>query len=446
MARINISSNSFKSRKNNLRKIIKLDQNPCFYETSKYVFAFAQIFAVMPLTGLWTKSHDLNGLKFKWMSFNTIYSIFCIISIGAMCVIAASSTVAQYGLKIGKISPLVFYVVNWFSLIQFLFLAVKWPSIMLYWKKVENNLPKCKKRAFIGHSIKFFAIFVICFSFVEHSMSIFSNLINVLHCPQEHSITEAFFRSHMGFIFNIIDYNLFLALFSKWMNIISTFTWSFMDLFIIMIALGLSNMFRRLNDFIFRQDYTLMDEDFWAEQRRSYRKICDLISEVDNATSTITLISFTNNLFFICLQLLNSLIFFPLNSSQMPRMYEIYFWFSLSFLITRTCLIIITCSFINEESRKPLLIFRKIPSTKWCLEVKRFFTEIATSNIGLTGKRYFRVTRGLLLSITGTIITYELILFNFNQDEDQKIEDCVWQSAVGTIWSGNETSPVGQGQ
>lgn len=203
---------------------------------------------------------------------------------------------------------MVFYVVNWFILIQFLCLAKKWPKLMMYWKSVEDSLPKKMEAPRIVHSIQFFAIFVLCFSLVEHAMSIISNLVNVIQCPHEHSLTEAFFRSHLGFIFNKIPYNFYLAIFSKWLNIISTFTWSFMDLFIIMIAIGLSNMFRRLNDFLLRQDLWDKEEAFWAEQRKSYRKICDLIVEVDHSISTLTLISFSNNLFFICLQLLNSLL------------------------------------------------------------------------------------------------------------------------------------------
>lgn len=191
---------------------------------------------------------------------------------------------------------------------QFLCLAKKWPDLMLYWKSVEDSLPKSERKPCITHSVQFYAVFVLFLSFLEHTLSIVSNLVNVMSCPQEHTMTEAFWRSHMGFIFNIIDYNLYLALFSKWMNIISTFTWSFMDLFIAMIATGLSNMFRRLNDFLLVQEVRDKKEAFWAEQRRSYRNICDLIAEVDETISTLTLISFSNNVFFICLQLLNSLL------------------------------------------------------------------------------------------------------------------------------------------
>lgn len=326
MARLSIVTESIKSSKKTLRKIM-VNQNSSFYESTRYILITAQAFAVMPLNGLCYKGMKgkLDQLTFRWGSINTIYSICCILSIGSMCIIAAKSSYEQGGLKIGKIcetlsrlffynitsfnllAPLIFYVVNLIILLQFFSLAKKWPALMFYWKSIEDSLPKSTKRPRIVHNIHFFAIFVLCFSFIEHTMSIMSNLVNVMQCPQQHSITEAFFRSHMGFIFNIIDYNLYLALFSKWMNIISTFTWSFMDLFIIMIALGLSNMFRRLNGFLLKQDMFDKGEAFWAEQRKSYRKVCDLIEKVDHTISTLTLISFSNNLFFICLQLLNSL-------------------------------------------------------------------------------------------------------------------------------------------
>lgn len=37
------------------------------------------------------------------------------------------------------------------------------------------------------------------------------------------------------------------AIFSKWLVIVVTFSWSFMDLFVIIISLGLTSLFKRLN-------------------------------------------------------------------------------------------------------------------------------------------------------------------------------------------------------
>lgn len=104
MGRLSIIKESIKSSKNSLSKVIT-DQNPSFYESSRYIFITAQAFAVMPLSGLCQKGKKdkLDQLTFRWGSLNTIYSVCCILSVGSMCLIAAKSTFKEGVLKIGKI-------------------------------------------------------------------------------------------------------------------------------------------------------------------------------------------------------------------------------------------------------------------------------------------------------------------------------------------------------
>lgn len=46
-----------------------------------------------------------------------------------------------------------------------------------------------------------------------------------------------------------------------------------------------------------------------------------------------------------------------------------YFWFSLIYLIIRTLAVSLFSAEINDESKKPVEIFRAIPRESWCLEV-----------------------------------------------------------------------------
>lgn len=46
-----------------------------------------------------------------------------------------------------------------------------------------------------------------------------------------------------------------------------------------------------------------------------------------------------------------------------------YFWFSLIYLIIRTLAVSLYSAEINDESKKPVEIFRAIPRESWCLEV-----------------------------------------------------------------------------
>lgn len=86
---------------------------------------------------------------------------------------------------------------------------------------------------------------------------------------------------------------------------------------------------------------------------------------------------------------------------------------------------------INEESRKPAKILRSIPSSGFCSEVSmrrksikqklffiliqanRFLEEVTHSKICLTGMKFFSLTRSLIISVAGTIVTYEIVLIQF---------------------------------
>lgn len=46
-----------------------------------------------------------------------------------------------------------------------------------------------------------------------------------------------------------------------------------------------------------------------------------------------------------------------------------YFWYTLIFLLGRTFILALYAAEINEESKKPLTIFRKIKREYWCPEV-----------------------------------------------------------------------------
>lgn len=75
---------------------------------------------------------------------------------------------------------------------------------------------------------------------------------------------------------------------------------------------------------------------------------------------------------------------------------------------------------IYDESKKPIDVLRAAPI--WCTEVRRYSEHVVNDTIALTGMRFFYLTRNLILSVTGTIITYELVLIQFHGNEDQPIK------------------------
>lgn len=106
---------------------------------------------------------------------------------------------------------------------------------------------------------------------------------------------------------------------------------------------------------------------------------------VDANLAPIILLSCTNNLYFICFQLLNifkyeiqmlniykltATIVFYIYSSMPFLINYLYFWYSLLYLIGRTTCAFLCAASIHDASRKPLDFFRHTSSSGWCQEVK----------------------------------------------------------------------------
>ncbi len=57
-------------------------------------------------------------------------------------------------------------------------------------------------------------------------------------------------------------------------------------------------------------------------------------------------------------------------------------------------------------------------------QVKRFCDEVTTDTVALSGMKFFFLTRKLVLSVAGTIITYELVLIQFRKISDVVSDGC----------------------
>lgn len=147
--------------------------------------------------------------------------------------------------------------------------------------------------------------------------------------------------------------------------------------------------------------------------RTRYTKSCNLVAVVDKNITRIILLSFSNNLFMICQQLFKSL-------RTLPTAYRmVYFWYSLIFLILRTFAVSLFAARIHDESKKPIKILRAIPSSSWNTEAKRLFDDVLFNTVTLSGMEFFFLTRKLILRMAGTIVTYELVLMQFNRAQNE---------------------------
>lgn len=194
-----------------------------------------------------------------------------------------------------------------------------------------------------------------------------------------------------------------------------------MDTFIIVTSIGLATRFKQINqrleeiknevksigiceDTFCNKNFQFqpMDESLWADIRHHYVQLCELVEVVDKNLAVIILLCCSNNLYFICFQLLNifkwvhfswyhkrwwiykppslctslKIVFLNLHAffcSKMPHMINfLYFWYSLLYLLGRTIAVFLAASMINDSAKYPVKYVRQRQTCEWCSEVNYF--------------------------------------------------------------------------
>ncbi|XP_017127825.2 uncharacterized protein LOC108146358 [Drosophila elegans] len=363
----------------------------------------------MPVRGIGSKFAD--DLTFTWFGIRTYYALVTILCFGITSGYLVAY-VTNVSFDFDSVETLVFYLSIFLISFSFLQLARKWPKIAQEWQLVEAKLPPLKfpkESKSLAQQIKIITFVATTCSLVEHIMSMLSMGYYVNDCPRfpGHPI-DSFLYLNFSSVFYFMDYTHFLGLLGKVVNVLSTFAWNFNDIFVMAVSVALAARFRQLNDYMMREARLPTSVDHWMQCRINFRNLCKLCEEVDDAISLITLLCFSNNLYFICGKILKSM------QAKPSIMHTLYFWFSLAYLLGRTLILLLYSSSINDESKRPLVIFRLVPREYWCDELKRFSEEVQMDNVALTGMKFFRLTRGVVISVAGTIVTYELILLQFN--------------------------------
>lgn len=80
-----------------------------------------------------------------------------------------------------------------------------------------------------------------------------------------------------------------------------------MDVFIIVVSVGVASRFNQITYNLELHRGMIMPEVFWAFYRIRYQRLVQLLRATDLVLGNLILLSFSNNLYFVCIQLLNSM-------------------------------------------------------------------------------------------------------------------------------------------
>ncbi|XP_063972237.1 gustatory receptor for sugar taste 64f-like isoform X3 [Diachasmimorpha longicaudata] len=377
----------------------------------KPIINLAQCFAVFPVNGVNTP--DSSHLKFTWRSLKILYSmivlVLSVIMTGASIHRILSSTFTS-----PKMTTLVFFGASCVTNVLFLRLAMRWPGIAAKWEKIERELATRHRRTSKYNLVaryKIITVTVMAIALIEHALSLVSGYLSASECAQlqgDPDVLGVYFKTQFPQVFNKTVYSIWKGLMVQGINVLTTFSWNFLDLFLILMSTALTYHFGLLNARLNSIKDKTMPEWWWSEARTDYNRLASLTRQVDSDISGLILLSFGINLYFICMQLMYSF-------NRVPNVIRtIYFGFSFGAVIARTAAVSLSAASVHDESLLPAPVLYSVSSSSYSTEVVRFLSQVTTDTIGLTGMKFFSITRSLVLTVAGTIITYELVLVQFN--------------------------------
>ncbi|XP_051167190.1 gustatory receptor for sugar taste 64f-like isoform X7 [Leptopilina boulardi] len=394
---------------NNQRKIFNSDS---FIVAIRPIIVLAQCFALLPVDG--TNTTDAREIKFTWKSLKVFY---CFVATIGTAVLTGFSIhgVATSTITSKKTTNVVFFATTGVTTLLLLKLARKWPEFSVTWQNMEQELSMRRNRRISKYSLaakfKIITFIIMMLAALEHTLSILSGYVSAVECTALKNDTDimiAYFTYHYPQILKSSTFTIWQGILVQFVNILSTFSWNFIDLFLILISIAATDQFRQLNSRLYAIRGKAMPEWWWAEARIDFNRLSTMTRYIDSHISDIVLLSFSTNLYFICIQLLHS--FNPMRNAVQTT----YFCFSFGFLLVRTAAVSLFAAGVHDESVLAAPILYSVSTSNYSPEVDRFLTQVTTDNISFTGMKFFSITRGLVLTVAGTIVTYELVLVQFN--------------------------------
>ncbi|KAE9535846.1 hypothetical protein AGLY_007747 [Aphis glycines] len=370
------------------------------------VLILAQICALLPVQGI--RGKNTSYLVFNWFSW-TVFYVFIVIAASLLILSFSLIKIYMTGLTYYSTGEIMFFGSSLVIYILFIHLAREWPKVMEKWELMEREMRQFGYPPKTAFKFKILTSIVMVLAIIEHSASVLTGIMKAIPCSTGGlDIFRAYFSMSFRQVFTLINYSLVIAIPLGLFNFMLACAWNYMDLFIIILACALSDKFKQLNQKLAGVKGKILPNTYWRKSRETYNLLASLTKDFDEFLSPVILLSFANNLYFICLQLLNSL-------KPMHDVWEaIYFVFSFTYLVGRTCAVSLYAASINDQSKKPKAILFSVPTESYGVEVARFLMQVTSDELALTGCNFFSVTRTLMLTVAGTIVTYEIVLIQFN--------------------------------
>lgn len=282
-----------------------------------FIFSAIRVGKVFGLFPIEIDSKNPSKISFKWRSWKTFFSIIFVIGSFLTASFVLKGQMEKGPLTASNIVGIIFYSSCCTISILFFKISQRWKLLMVEWTETESFLtcdeyelpPKSwtlKKRVLICTALYIFL------STLEHVFYQASEIFNQIYAYEvcetlNKNYVQHFIERHLSFIFAHMPfrYNHLIGFLFEYLNYSYTFFWNYVDLFIILISIGIKFLFEKFNWRLQCYRGMVVNETVWADIRFHYVKICELLNYTNNVMGEIIVISCFVDGYFFLVQLLN---------------------------------------------------------------------------------------------------------------------------------------------
>ncbi|CAG7827416.1 unnamed protein product [Allacma fusca] len=215
---------------------------------------------------------------------------------------------------------------------------------------------------------------------------------------------QGHYKHHHRLYSEFIPYNPVLAAVLLFFDKITVISINYASILHISLSFALAGKFTSLVSNVKKHSCT----DWWTV-RKDYLILFELVEHVEDFMSFQILCSMCFVLYWICISVYIGIA--NTSDSFIDGIYGFWAFIHLSF---RFLLICIPAGAIPESSYQIWAILQKFPGEKYTLEVIRM-EHLISRPIGLTGAKFFILSRSFILGVISVLFTIEIVLLQMSE-------------------------------
>nr|WKF45126.1 gustatory receptor 18 [Podabrus annulatus] len=217
------------------------------HHSIKFTLILGQVFGLMPVNGITNSSEK--AVKFQWKSWRVVYTAFIILSTLFPIYITFYRIIFRE-IDVFSITALVFYGNSLAVHALFLVLAQNWENLMKSFYMMEISMRSYSKAPRLNVRLKLMTAVIMGLAFTEHVLVVIRHFQQSAACATEKEDMFQYFFVKISFpqIFKSVTYNVWLGFYLQFIVIIATFSWTYIDLFIMLMSSSIAVRFIQVTD------------------------------------------------------------------------------------------------------------------------------------------------------------------------------------------------------